>query len=151
VLKEYGIVLFHQQVQESLFWLMALVTRWERCLGDERILGSSEFVVSALSHDELEVKRSSFRSNQGWDLDKLTKIICSYCDISETQLTNKARRNDLSLAKALICYWGKDELGITLRELASHLQISQQAATKWRKNGIEICESKRLTLGSVAL
>jgi len=121
----------------------------ERCLGDERILGNSEFVVSVLAHDELEVKRSSLRSNQGWNLDKLTKAICSYCDISEIQLTNKARGNDLALAKALICYWGKDELGITLRELASHLQISQQAATKWRKQGFEICESGRLTLDSV--
>jgi hypothetical protein len=29
------------------------------------------------------------------------------------------------------------------------LQISQQAATKWRKQGFEICESGRLTLDSV--
>lgn len=121
----------------------------ERCLGDERILGSSEFVGSALSHDELDIKRSSLRSNQGWNLDKLTKVICIYCDISEIQLANKARCNNLALAKALICYWGKDELGITLRELASHLQISQQAATKWRKKGFEICVSRGLTLDSL--
>ena len=72
-------------------------------LGDERILGDSQFVARAISIDELDIKLSSSRQRQGWNLDKLVEAICCYCDISESHLVEKARSNQLSVGHVFNC------------------------------------------------
>ena len=74
----------------------------ERCLGDERVPGDSQFVASAISQDQLDIKPSSLGQMQGWNLDKLIEAVRRYCDLSEAQLLEKARSNRLSLTIALI-------------------------------------------------
>ena len=114
------------------------------CIGDEKILGSSRFVEKALAQDEIEIESSSLRLRQGWNLDKLILGVCSLCEVSETRLFAKARANQLARAKSLNCYWGADELGLTLTEIASRLKISQQAVTKWVKQGKAYCEMEKV-------
>ena len=112
------------------------------CIGDERILGESSFVEQALAQDELSVQEKSRRSEQGWNLNSLIQKICLYCDITEDQLLVKARVNRLSKAKSLICYWGTSELGLTSREIADRLKISQPSVSRWIKQGEGYCRRK---------
>lgn len=105
------------------------------CLGDERILGDSEFVSAALSKDSLGLDQATLRSRQGWTLNKLICSVCDRCEIDEYALLRKARNNNCSRSKALICYWGTTELGLSTVEIARRLQISQQAVAKWIGKG----------------
>jgi hypothetical protein len=114
------------------------------CIGDERILGESDFVERALAQDNLTVEQDTQRIQAGWDLDRLIHRACLYCDVKEEQLAQKARDNNLSLAKALICLWGSQELNLSLREIAQRLSISQPAASKWVKRGREYCRELRV-------
>ncbi|MES9994182.1 MAG: transposase [Candidatus Thiodiazotropha sp.] len=109
------------------------------CIGDERILGESDFVEHALAEDTLTVEKATQRIQAGWDLDRLIHRVCLYCGVKEDRLTQKARANDLSLAKALICHWGSQELNLSLREIANRLSISQPATSHWVNRGGEYC------------
>ncbi len=109
------------------------------CIGDERILGDSGFVERALAQDTLTVEKGTQRIQAGWDLDQLIHSVCLYCGIKEERLGKKARDNDLSLAKSLICLWGTQELNIRMREIAHRLSISQPAVSQWVNRGCEYC------------
>jgi transcriptional regulator with XRE-family HTH domain len=120
-----------------------------RCIGDERILGSSQFVEVALTEDELQIELKTLRRQQGWTLDKIIEDVCEFYGIPEQQLGTKARRNKLSLAKSLICYWGVEELGLTLTAIGRRLGISQQAVSKWVTLGREYCRSEDIDIESL--
>lgn len=110
------------------------------CIGDERILGDSSFVTAVLREDTLGVDQVTLRSRQGWTLNRLIRHVCGLCELEEKTLIRKARSNDCSKAKALICFWGKHELGLTTTELAERLRISQQAVSQWIKKGQVLVE-----------
>ncbi len=76
------------------------------CIGDERILGSSEFVESALRHDKLSTEKATTLARTGWDIEKLTEWVCEYTGIDQDDLSAKARGGKLSNAKAILCYLG---------------------------------------------
>jgi REP element-mobilizing transposase RayT len=114
------------------------------CIGDERILGDSSFVVSALKEDRLGLDQATLRSREGWTLDKLIHRTCGLCEIAEQGILNKARSNNCSRAKALVCFWGTIELGLTTTEIAQRLQISQQAVSNWIKKGQYLVETSNI-------
>lgn len=117
-----------------------------RSIGDERILGSGGFVEQALSDDELRVDRKTRRRQQGWTLDELVRCVCNAYEVDESSLTVKARMNNLAIAKSLICFWGFEELGLTLVEIGARLQIRQQSVSPWVQKGRIYSQSKNLTL-----
>lgn len=108
-------------------------------IGDERILGDSDFVESVLKNDTLNMSKRTDRKEKGWDLDKLILTVCDYFDVEQTALQRKGRQNTVSLAKSLICYWGTQEIGLSSTVIASFLNISQPAVSKGIKRGEEYC------------
>lgn len=115
-------------------------------IGDERILGEAHFVEKSLGQDSLSISRRTLLQQQGWTFDSLVRRVCGKCGVSENELESKARANNLSLAKTLICYWGNEELGLTCREIAARLAISQQAVSKWISNGRTYCGKQFLKM-----
>lgn len=109
-------------------------------IGDERILGSSEFVESALRQDKIAVESRSRLARKGWDMERLVSEVCKALDITLAELLKKARANKLSRAKAMICFWGSDKLGLTAREMADRLDISQPAVSRWVEKGRELAD-----------
>jgi REP element-mobilizing transposase RayT len=116
------------------------------CIGDERILGSSDFVESALRHDSLPEQKISRLSRAGWDIEKLAQWTCRYTGINPEQLASKARGGKLSQAKSILCYLGARELGMTMREIANFLSISQPTVSAWIKKGELLCQSNGISL-----
>lgn len=117
-----------------------------RCIGDERILGSSEFVEYALRHDELAIEHREKLNRAGWDMSKLALWVCNRTDIPQKQLLSKARGGRLSEAKSVLCYLGSTELGLTLREISDYLAISQPSVSAWIKKGESLCKKKGIRL-----
>ena len=106
-------------------------------IGDERILGDSDFVERALQKDDLKLNKKTSLQQDGWDLEKLVKTVCDYFEIEQTDLTRKGRQNTVSIVKSLICYWGTQVLGLSSTDIATYLGISQPAISKAGKRGAE--------------
>lgn len=123
-----------------------LKSEHSRCIGDERILGSSQFVEEALAEDELRIEKKTLRARQGWTLNRLIDRSCKYYAISPRRLGSRARQNKLALVKSLICYWGAEEIGLSQAKIGKHLRISQQSVSKWVRQGQEYCGSGNLSL-----
>lgn len=119
------------------------------CIGDERILGDSDFVSAALNNDKLNLDRSTLRARQGWSFDKLVRKVCHLCDIQQQLPLKKARNNNYSKAKALTCFWGTAELGLTTYEIAQRLEISQQAVSKWVNKGQGLVENSGVCFSDI--
>lgn len=115
-------------------------------LGDERILGDSDFVERALREDELQMERRTQLERSGWDLETLIERVCQSFELEMERLKDKGRLNEVSMAKALICYWGVRQLGVKTSTLASRLGISQPAVSKSVKRGAEYCREKGLKM-----
>jgi REP element-mobilizing transposase RayT len=105
------------------------------CVGDERILGESNFVEQVLNEDELSVESKSRLHHEGWTLDRLIAWVCEHCDVQPPELYKRSRENPASKAKALICYLGVEKLGLTSAEIARHLKVSRPAISKWLSKG----------------
>ncbi len=118
------------------------------CIGDERILGSSEFVTSALRQDSLWTQQPTRLANAGWNIEKLAEWVCHSTGIDQDNLLLKARGGKLSEAKSILCYLGARELGLTIREIADFLSISQPSATAWVRKGEAHCKANAITLES---
>ncbi|MEQ8407550.1 MAG: transposase [Gammaproteobacteria bacterium] len=114
-------------------------------IGDERILGASDFVEKMLQEDEIGVESRSRLLRKGWDLERLISVICNTLNIEQADLLKKARANKLAEAKAVICYWGNDKLGVTTKEIANRLGISQPAVSKWIEKGRKLADNARFT------
>ena len=115
-------------------------------IGDERILGDSDFVEKSLKQDRLQLDQKTYWIQKGWDLEKLIKRVCDYFEVDSSQLQMKGRANNLSTAKGIICYWGTQKLGISSTEFVNILKISQPAISKASKRGYEYCEQEGLEM-----
>lgn len=107
----------------------------EQRIGDERILGDAEFVLNSLKEDELAEEEQSRLKKQGWTLENLIKRICKAYEVDPKSITQKGRESNLSYAKALVCFWGTQKLGLSSTDIAVRLHISQPAVSKAVKRG----------------
>ena len=115
-------------------------------IGDERILGDSAFVERMLKEDELQLETKARLKIEGWTLEKLVVTVCDRFDVELKQLTHRGRNNPLSLVRALICYWAREDLGVPGTQIAVRLKMSQQAASKASKRGEAYCLDNELRL-----
>ena len=112
------------------------------CIGDERILGESEFVTRVLKEDEFRLESKSKISRDGWTIDKLVIWVCAHYEVEQSALYVRSRDNSVSKAKAVICYLAAEKLGISTTEIAAQLGISRQAASKWIPKGRKESETE---------
>lgn len=119
------------------------------CIGDERILGSSEFVESVLAQDNLSTELRAKLVREDWDIEKLAHWVCESMGTEKEQLFLKARGGKRSAAKSVLCYLGSSELGLNSREIAKYLSISQPSVSAWVGKGEAVCRAKGLSLESI--
>ncbi len=113
-------------------------------IGDERILGDSDFVESVLRSDILKINKQTDWQKKGWDIERLAIRVCDYCDIKPVELLQKGRQNAVSTAKSLICFWAMNELGLSSTELVAYLGVSQPAISKATKRGADYSQCNAL-------
>jgi putative transposase len=98
--------------------------------GDERILGDNSFVSRILNEAEERIDRKDRLIQEGWDLAKIAKKACETLNVELESITKRSKSNSLSEARALICYWACRDLGISGKDAARFLAISNPAVTK---------------------
>jgi len=111
--------------------------------------GWGRFVEQALADNELSLEIKTLRQQQGWTLDAVIDRVCKAYVVDARDLKKKARANNLSIAKSLICCWGTEELGLTMLEIGLKMGMSQQAISKWVKKGRDYCRSENIDIDSL--
>jgi putative transposase len=109
--------------------------------GDERILGDDSFVNQILNEAEETIDQRDKLTREGWDLDKIKAKVMEILEIRDINLNKKGRDNSISKVKALVCYFGNKELGISGAEIGRFLNISQPAVSKHINKGESIVEN----------
>ncbi len=97
---------------------------------DERILGSGDFVNSILKEAEEKAKHQLRLRRSGRTLASIVEEECKNEEISPNELRGGGRRRKISGLRAAIAKRGRDELGLSLAEIARHVGVNTSSIRK---------------------
>jgi putative transposase len=112
--------------------------------GDERILGSSNFVERILSESEESLNSRLELKLQGYDTDRLAKRVEEICGINPKQARGNSRL--VVRARRIFCYFAVRELGMQGTGVGRCLGISQPAVSLSVRDGEKIVKAENLSL-----
>jgi REP element-mobilizing transposase RayT len=118
----------------------------KRLKGDERILGSSDFVMMILSEANEKYDRLYEMKSKGYDLNKLEERVTEIYQIDKDELYSSGRQKTRMEARSLLCYWAVRELGISGTSLAKRLRMSQSGVVYAVNKGEKIAKEKKYQL-----
>ena len=97
--------------------------------GDERILGSSEFVLTVLK-DTTERQRRQVKADPVETMSRLIDEECRARGIDPREVQNGGRRAKASEARAVIAYRATAEFGLPAAEIARRLGVTTASITR---------------------
>jgi REP element-mobilizing transposase RayT len=115
-----------------------------RVMGDERILGSGEFVESVLNRAKEDYEKSVKAQVKGFDLDTLIEQISDYFEIEAELIKSTGKQRQASRARSLLCYLAVSRLKISGAEIARKLNVSPSTVSKCIYRGQSDEMSKKL-------
>lgn len=118
-------------------------------IGDERILGKSDFVDSILKQDVLSIQRQSVDKREGWDLPSLIKATCHHCGIQDHMLSVRGRMTQVSRARQILAYFAITELDLNAVKVASYLRVSLSGVSKMVRKGRDLCRREGFELSKL--
>ena len=110
----------------------------EREKGDERILGSGDFVSSVLKDAQ---EYAEIKATHRISLPELISRVCRKFEIETRDLIQGKRRGIFSQARALISYLAVYELSCTGSEVARSIRISEKGVSKCVERGKKVIDS----------
>lgn len=123
----------------------------KRVKGDERILGSGEFVESIMKECEEQFERKYKLRAQGMGLNQIAEKVADAFDIEYSQLMSSAKYPQTVQARSVLCYFAVRELGITATALAKAMGLTQPAVSISVRRGEDIVKERGLRIGSFIL
>ena len=97
---------------------------------DERILGSGDFVNSILKEAEAKAKHQLKLRRSGKTLAGIVAEECKRERVNPNELNGGGRRRKISSLRATIAKRGRDELGLSLAEIARHVGVNTSSIRK---------------------
>ncbi|NOR53382.1 MAG: hypothetical protein GQ536_04780, partial [Candidatus Aminicenantes bacterium] len=112
----------------------------EREKGDERILGSGNFVNEAL-----------MKAGEDWEKGKKRKIplaqligkVASHLGLKEASIISSSRKRGISEARGIICYLAVNDMGYSVSEVAHALEVRRVSAGQCVTRGEKILDKNR--------
>ncbi len=101
-----------------------------RLRGDERILGSSEFVQNTLKAANEAYARKMRLHSAGTDLSALIVAVCAHFGIEEKQLGSTSKRRQVAGARAVVSRMATRELSISGSDVARRLNVDRSAVSR---------------------
>jgi len=101
-----------------------------RVKGDERILGSSDFVEEVLKNANEKLEKRTLLQAKGPDLEQLIKKVSKYYHIDIEDLKTASKARTVSLARSVLCYLAVRKLLFSCAEVARTLNISASSVSK---------------------
>ena len=104
----------------------------EREQGDERILGSGDFVREALSKAGQEWEKGKKKK---MPLEQLIGEVAFRLDLKEASIISVSRKREISEARGIICYLAVNDLGYSTSEVGRALSINRENAGRCAVRG----------------
>ncbi|MDJ0817179.1 MAG: transposase [Desulfobacterales bacterium] len=104
-------------------------------MGDERILGSSDFVETVLRRAEEQYEKRTLAQAHGMDLEQLIIAVADHMEIDPILICSSSRQRAVAKARAIICWVAADRLNISGAEVARKLELSPSAVSKLVSRG----------------
>jgi len=98
-----------------------------RLKGDERILGSSEFVQEVLEKADEQFEQRTLIRSRGLDSDTLLSKVAHYFKIDAEDLKTASKLSDIVKARSVYCYLAVRKLYVSGASIARQLNISPSA------------------------
>jgi hypothetical protein len=98
--------------------------------GDERILGSGDFVHTILKETEERELRQLKLKRSGKTIQKIIDAESKKSGISPQEVMNGVRRRAVSRLRAIIASRGRRELGLSSAEMARHLGVAASSISR---------------------
>ncbi len=118
--------------------------RGVRIKGDERILGSSDFVAAVLKQVEEEMQQSTSLQMQGFDFEKLLSRVAAYYKTDIDDLCSGCRERKIAEIRSAVCYLAARKLKLSCKSIALELNISPSAVSNAVKRGKAIVQKAKL-------
>jgi len=106
-----------------------------RIMGDERILGSGDFVESVLGQAREQYEQRTQTRLKGPDLNSLITRVAEELGLESTRVPGRCKRRELVRARALICELAVDRQQISGREVSRGLKLTPAAVSKLAQRG----------------
>jgi putative transposase len=119
----------------GLIWVPLKQMRQEglRVASDERILGSSDFVISVMKKANEDYKKRISAKNLS--LDALITKIAHHCGVHEALIKSTIKQRTVSQARAITAHIAIDRLHITGAEIARKLNLTPSTVSKLASRG----------------
>jgi len=101
-----------------------------RIMGDERILGSGDFVENVLKQANEEYEKKTLAKARGLDLNTLIDAAAKHFDIDSEILKGSSKQRTVSRARSIICYLAINKMGISGATIARRLMLSPSTVSK---------------------
>lgn len=108
--------------------------------GDERILGDGAFVTEVLAHAEEQLQKKYRIKAEGYNFEKLVDRVAEITELTSEEVLDGIRDKKRTDARSILCFWSKEELGITQSHLAEKLNRTQSAISYAVRRGRVIVE-----------
>jgi hypothetical protein len=101
---------------------------------DEWIPGDTEFVLQILEQASERLDRRYALASRGWDETKAARRGADIYGIAGDEMFRKGQNRRIAEARGLFCHWCRQELGLTVTELARMLSLTPAAVVYavWR-------------------
>jgi putative transposase len=113
----------------------------EREKGDERVLGSGDFVSRVITKGNNSIDNKAMHRVS---LEDLISRVCLKFEITLDELVSKRRKRELSRARAVLCYLAVDELNYSGEDLARVLAMSGRGVGDCRDRGQKILDNPEI-------
>jgi REP element-mobilizing transposase RayT len=115
-----------------------------RIKGDERILGSSDFVQRVLKEANEQLEQRLQLDASGPGLDELIGIVAGFFELSVDDLQTSSKCRRISKARAVMCYLAVRKLRFSCADVARRLNISPNTVSMAASRGHAIAEIKQI-------
>lgn len=122
--------------------LKALRFSATRIMGDERILGSSNFVEEVLKRADEEYEQRTLAERRGLDFDIIFQAVANHFKIDPQLLKSASKQRKASQARSIICFLAVDKLKMTGRKVARRLHVTPSAVSKMLIRGRSVASSE---------
>ncbi len=116
--------------------------------GDERILGDGAFVKEVLAKAEESFDKKYRLKAEGYTLDTLINRVSEIMEMSPAQILDTQRDRKRTEARSIVCYWAKEELGLTQRQLAAEFNLTPSAISHAVRRGRAIVENNSYSMSA---
>ena len=109
-----------------------------RIKGDERILGSGDFVEKVLKQAEETLTQTTRMKREGIGWESLTEKVMSEYGVGSEGLTDGRKDREVVRARSALCYQAVRGLRMTAREVALKLRVTPSAVSKLVSRGQQL-------------